>query len=78
MLAHIPRAGRERLIGALSHLDAVWISIDPPGLHEAWRPPVDPATWGGFVLGVDGVPVAAVDPLGGSVVWRAGRDAPAG
>ncbi|WP_127476200.1 DUF2332 domain-containing protein [Microbacterium sulfonylureivorans] len=72
VLPHIPRAGRERLIAAVRELDAVWISIDPPGLHKAWDPPVDPETWGGFVLGRDGVPLAAVDPLGGSVEWRAG------
>ena len=72
VLPHIPRAGRERLLAVIAELDAVWISIDPPGLHDAWRPRIDPDTWGGFVLGVDGVPVAAVDPLGASVEWRAG------
>ena len=36
------------------------------------QPPVDPATWGGFVLGRDGVPLAAVDPLGAFVEWRGG------
>lgn len=72
VLPHIPRAGRERLIAAVRELDAVWISIDPPGLHDAWDPPVEPAGWGGFVLGIDGVPLAAVDPLGGFVEWRAG------
>lgn len=72
VLPHIARAGRERLLTALRTLDAVWISIDPPGLHDAWRPAVDPDTWGGFVLGRDGVPLAAVDPLGASVEWRAG------
>ena len=41
VLPHIPRAGRERLIAAVRALDAVWISIDPPGLHDAWRPAVD-------------------------------------
>jgi hypothetical protein len=50
----------------------VWISIDPPGLHNAWRPAVDAKTWGGFVLARDGMPLAAVDPLGGFVEWRAG------
>ena len=75
VLPHIPHAGRERLISAVRDLAAVWISIDPPGLHSAWDPPVDPATWGGFVLGMDGVPLAAVDPLGGSVEWRAGGGA---
>jgi hypothetical protein len=72
VLPHIPRAGRRRLLAALRDLDAVWISIDPPGLHDAWHPPIDPAAWGGFVLGRDGVPLASVDPLGASVEWRAG------
>ena len=72
VLPHISRAGRERLFAILAGLDAVWVSIDPPGLHDRWQPPVDPATWGGFVLGRDRVPLAAVDPLGASVEWRAG------
>jgi hypothetical protein len=74
VLPHIPFAARQRLLEALRTLDGVWISIDPPGLHDAWYPPVDPATWGGFVLGRDGRPLAAVDPLGGFVEWRAGSD----
>ncbi|MCW3491983.1 DUF2332 domain-containing protein [Microbacterium sp. SSM24] len=72
VLPHVPRAGRERLLAELGDLDAVWVSIDPPGLHDHWHPAVDPATWGGFVLGRDGAPLAAVDPLGASVEWRAG------
>ena len=72
VLPHIPRPGRERLLATLRDIDAVWISIDPPGLHDAWLPPVDAATWGGFVLGRDGRPLAAVDPLGASVEWRGG------
>lgn len=75
VLPHIPRAGRQRLLAALRELDAVWISIDPPGLHDAWRPPVSAQSWGGFVLGRDGVPLAAVDPLGASVEWRGGEAA---
>lgn len=71
VLPHIPRAGRERLLGALAALPAVWITIDPPGLHQAWHPPIDAGAWGGFVLGRDGVPLAAVDPLGAFVEWRA-------
>jgi len=74
VLPHIPRAGRERLIEAVHALDAVWITIDPPGLHEWWHPPVDAGTWAGFVLGRDGEALAAVDPLGGFVHWRAWRD----
>ncbi len=73
VLPHIPRVGRERLVAAVRALDAVWITIDPPGLHEWWHPPVDPATWGGFVLGRDGEALAAVDPLGAFVHWRASQ-----
>lgn len=73
VLPHIPRAGRERLLAALARLDAVWITIDPPGLHDAWHPPVEARAWRGFVLGRDGVPLAAVDPLGAFVEWRAGE-----
>ncbi|MFB8387242.1 DUF2332 domain-containing protein [Microbacterium sp. NPDC055910] len=77
VLPHIPRRGLDRLIEIVQRLEAVWVTIDPPGLHDAWHPPIDPATWGGFVLGRDGVPLAAVDPLGRSVEWRAGAAAPA-
>ena len=73
VLPHIARAGRERLGESIASLDAVWISIDPPGLHVQGAAPVDPATWGGFVLRRDGVPLAAVDPLGAFVEWRGGR-----
>jgi len=77
VLPHIPRAGRERLLDAVAALGsrrrAVWITIDPPALHQRWRPPVDPGTWGGFVLGRDGQPLAAVDPLGAFAHWRAWR-----
>lgn len=72
MLPHVPRAARERLYAALAATDAVWISIDPPGLHDLWTPAIDPVSWGGFVLGRDRVPLAVVDPLGGFVEWRAG------
>ncbi len=66
VLPHIDRAGRERLIAAIRELDAVWITIDPPGLHGA------PAGTGdGFVLARDGERLATVDPLGGFVHWRA-------
>ncbi len=73
VLPHIDRAGRERLRENIALLDAVWVSIDPPGLHVAGAEPVDPATWGGFVLRRDGVSLAAVDPLGAFVEWRSGR-----
>jgi hypothetical protein len=72
VLPHIPFAGRERLFAAIAAIDAVWITMDPPGLHQNWRPPIDPAEWSGFVLGRDRVALAAVDPLGAFVEWRGG------
>ncbi len=77
VLPHIPRVGRERLIEAVRGMDAEWITIDPPDLHD-WHPPLDASTWGGFVLGRNGIPVAAVDPLGGFVEWRAAARGGAG
>ncbi|GAA5207436.1 DUF2332 domain-containing protein [Microbacterium kyungheense] len=78
VLPHIPRDGRERLIATIRGLDAVWITIDPPALHE-WRDDhVDPASWEGFVLARDGSALAAVDPLGGFVHWRASDDGSGG
>ena len=68
---HIPRAGRRRVRDALAAVDAVWITVDPPTLPDAWHPPLDPQAWSGFVLAIDGRPVAEVDPLGASVEWRA-------
>jgi len=73
VLPHIARGGRDRLRANIALLDAVWVSIDPPGLHVDGAAPVDPSTWGGFVLRRDGVPLAAVDPLGAFVEWRGGR-----
>lgn len=71
VLPHISREGRQRLIAAIAELPGRWISIDPPG----WHAPQHPAspTWEGFVLSVDGMPRAEVDPLGASVRWRASR-----
>ena len=53
---------------------AVWITIDPPRLHEWRHPPADPDGWDGFVLARDGEALAEVDPLGGFVRWRASDD----
>ena len=78
VLPHIARVGRERLSANIALLDGIWVSIDPPGLPVDGAAPVDPVTWGGFVLRRDGVPLAAVDPLGAFVEWRGGRAIGAG
>lgn len=73
VLPHIPWTGRERLLDTVRTLDAVWVTIDPPALHHRWHPPVEVSSWDGFVLGRDGAALAAVDPLGSFVHWRASR-----
>ena len=77
VLPHIPRGGRVRLAETIAALGARWITIDPPALHAelaaSVRPegsPIDPDAWEAFVLALDGVPLASVDPLGASVAWR--------
>ena len=79
VLAHVPRAGRERIIAAAER-EGRWITLDAPALHDAWHPAIDEASWpGGFALALDGEVLAAVDPLGGWIRWRTerrGRDAP--
>ncbi|WP_029151235.1 DUF2332 domain-containing protein [Microbacterium indicum] len=63
VLPHIPRPGREALIAAIRALGARWITLDSPGLHDAWNAPV-PEGGAGFVLALDGEPIARADPLG--------------
>lgn len=77
VLPHVPRAGRVRLAEAIAAVHARWITIDPPALHAdlaaALRPGgslIDPDARDAFVLAMDGVPLASVDPLGASVAWR--------
>lgn len=76
VLVHIPRARREALIARIRSLPARWITIDPPALHDAWRPSVDADGWPGFVVAVDGDVRAAADPLGAWWEWRAPDPAP--
>ncbi|WP_221585866.1 DUF2332 domain-containing protein [Microbacterium sp. G2-8] len=64
VLPHVPRVARERLIARIRKMDARWITIDSPRLHDAWTTPLDADAWEGFVLALDGEPLAAVDPLG--------------
>lgn len=76
VLAHIPRSARLALIARIRALPARWITIDAPGLHDAWRPPVDAGTWQrgeatSFVVALDGHVRAAADPLGRWWEWRA-------
>ncbi len=76
VLAHIPWAPRHALIERIRTLPARWVTIDAPGLHDAWRPPVDAADWPGFVVALDGEVRAAADPLGRWWEWRAPRRPP--
>jgi len=71
VLVHIPRAERSALVRRISHLDARWITIDPPGALDVWEPAVDADDWEGFVVAIDGRVRAAADPLGRWWEWRA-------
>jgi hypothetical protein len=75
VLAHVPRASRVALIDLVRALPARWITIDAPGLHDAWSPAVDATTWPGFVVALDGEVRAAADPLGRWWEWRSGAAA---
>ncbi|MCR2812853.1 DUF2332 domain-containing protein [Microbacterium sp. zg.Y1090] len=71
VLAFVPWAGRRAMIDA-ARAAGRWITLDAPTLHDGWTQPVDPQTWpGGFALALDGEVLAAVDPLGSYVEWRA-------
>lgn len=74
VLAHIPWAPRHALIEQIRALNARWITIDAPDLHDAWQPPIDANAWEGFVVALDGKVRAAADPLGRWWEWRAGID----
>ncbi|WP_232531928.1 DUF2332 family protein [Microbacterium halophytorum] len=64
VLPHVPRTARERLIAIIRGLDARWVTLDSPRAHDAWTQPVG-ADADGFVLALDGEPIARADPLGG-------------
>ncbi|MGO3222121.1 DUF2332 family protein [Microbacterium gubbeenense] len=64
VLPHLRRDARERLIETIRELPARWVTLDAPGLHDSWDPAVDADAWEGFVLALDGRPIAAADPLG--------------
>lgn len=72
MLVYLPRLRRLELIDRIRGLDAHWITIDPPALHDGWRPAIDPAQFRGFAVALDGRVVADADPLGRWWEWRAG------
>lgn len=72
VLVHIPRAARTALVDGIRRLPARWVTIDPPGLLDVWRPTVDPADWPGFVVALDADVRAAADPLGRWWEWRTG------
>lgn len=81
VLPYVPRARRDPLIAALSadprDPDGIraggvrWITLDQPRLHDAWTPPIDAEGWPGFALALDGRVLAAADPLGAWIDWRA-------
>lgn len=72
VLVYLPRPRRLELIERIRALDAHWVTIDPPALHDAWRPAIDPAAFRGFAVALDARVVADADPLGRWWEWRPG------
>lgn len=71
VLVYLPRARRLELIERLRALDAHWLTIDQPGLHDAWIPAHAAEEFSGFAVGLDGQVLAEADPLGRWWEWRA-------
>lgn len=72
VLVHIPRVERTRLVERIRTLSARWVTIDPPAILDVWEPPIDPESWSGFAVAVDGAVRASADPLGRWWEWRTG------
>ncbi|WP_353113946.1 DUF2332 domain-containing protein [Microbacterium sp.] len=72
VLVYLPRARRTAFIERIRRLRARWITIDAPGLHDAWCPAIDAGTWPGSAVALDGEVRAASDPLGRWWEWRTG------
>jgi hypothetical protein len=70
VLVHIPREARVALVERIRSLPARWITIDPPALLDVWEPAIDPETWPGFVVALDGRVRGSADPLGRTWEWR--------
>ncbi|UWF77050.1 DUF2332 domain-containing protein [Microbacterium neungamense] len=77
VLVYLPRAARLALISRIRSLPARWITIDAPGLHDAWDPPLDAGAWRGSAVALDGRVMVAADPLGRWWEWRTGNGADA-
>jgi len=75
MLVYLDRAHRARLVEGIRALDAHWITIDHPKLHEAWNASVEPESFRGFAVALDARVVADADPLGRWWEWRGGSGA---
>lgn len=72
VLVYLPRAARRALIERIRALDARWITIDQPGLHDAWQPALAPDEISGSVVALDSRVCAVADPLGRWWEWRGG------
>ena len=70
VLVYLPRARRLELIERLRALDAHWLTIDQPRLHDAWIPENATDGFSGFAVALDGHVLADADPLGRWWEWR--------
>lgn len=73
VLVYLPFAQRLALIERIRDLGARWVTIDAPALlRDIWTPSIDPQTWPGSVVALDGQVRADADPLGRHWEWRGG------
>ncbi|SJN15315.1 hypothetical protein FM104_00135 [Microbacterium esteraromaticum] len=70
VLVYLPRMQRHALIDRIRSLDARWITIDQPKLHDAWQPAIDAREFRGCAVAVDGRVCADANPLGRWWEWR--------
>ncbi|MFT4211496.1 MAG: DUF2332 domain-containing protein, partial [Microbacterium sp.] len=76
VLVHVPRAARAAAI-ARARAAGRWLTLDEPGIHDGWAPPVPGASNGTCLVAVDGDVVARADPLGRFVEWLPRSASPA-
>lgn len=73
VLAYVPRTERDRFIAAVRNLGAVWVSNEAPQVLSHVISVPDGGPGSGFLMSVNGEPVAWTDPHGSWIEWISSR-----
>jgi hypothetical protein len=73
VLAYVPRAERDRFIASVRNLEAVWVSNEAPQVLSHVISVPDGGPGSGFLMAVNGEPVAWTDPHGSWIEWISSR-----